>query len=84
MIESDDGFSVEVLFPSGLLYVEGECKMHIISDFLVGPDALALYSDSVKSWAGNECASISDEKKARIIDNIREAFRFRGFEIHVR
>jgi hypothetical protein len=86
VIESDEGFSVEVLGHTGLLYVEGEKSIHIDSEMLVsfGPALLALYTRSIKVWdLPNDNEAISDIKRNEIVENIRRAFRFRGFEIKV-
>jgi hypothetical protein len=86
VIQSSEGFSVEVLgFTGGLLYMEGEKKIHIRSELLAGSNpALALYTSSIKAWdPPSENEAISDIKRNEIVENIRRAFRFRGFEIEV-
>jgi hypothetical protein len=84
VIESDRGFSVEVFGRTGLRYVEGERSLHIDPEVLAGPSGVAVYSASIKNWSPpNTDESIGGETKARILENIRDAFRFRGFEIEV-
>lgn len=81
VIESDEGFSVEVLGRTGLRYTEGERTLFVDSEVLMGPSGLAVFSDSISRWESPEDQEISDEEKRRILDNIRRAFRFRGLEI---
>jgi hypothetical protein len=85
VIESDEGFSVEVLAPDGSLrYTEGPRTMEVDSEMLVGPTALVIYSKSIKHWnPPYSQESVDEAAKQRIIDNMQRAFRFRGFEIDV-
>ena len=84
VIESDEGFSVEVLGPTGLRYAEGGCVLHLDSEMLVGPALLILYSRNMTIESpGNGPAGLNQEEKERVVENVRAAFRFRGFEIEV-
>jgi len=84
VIESDEGFSVEVLGRTGLLYTEGSKKLRIDSEVLSGPSGLGIYKNSIKSWDIPQKNELIDEsKRDTIVDNIRRAFRFRGVEIEV-
>ena len=44
IVESSDGFSVEVLGRTGLLYREGDRKMFVDSEVLMGPSGMGIYS----------------------------------------
>jgi hypothetical protein len=81
VVESDGGFSVEVLGRTGVRYVEGSKTLRIDSEVLAGPSGLVLYTDSIRKW--DDGAIIDDATRRRIVDNAREAFRFRGLEIEV-
>jgi hypothetical protein len=84
LYESSDGFSVEVLGPTGLCYREGDRKMFVDSEVVAGPSGLAIYRGSIERWdAPHEAHIVSAVERERIANNIREAFRFFGFEIHV-
>ncbi len=86
VIQCSEGFSVEVLGRTGLLYVEGGKSIHIGSEMLasISQEPLVLYTSSIKTWdSPNEDETISDIKRNEIVENIRRAFRFRGFEIVV-
>lgn len=72
IVESDEGFSVEVLGRTGLRYVEGDRALNVNAEVLAGPSGIMLYSQSVDA-----------ADKVRIIENIRAAFKFRGFDIQV-
>jgi hypothetical protein len=84
VIESDAGFSVEVLGRTELRYVEGDRVLIIDSEMLAGPSGLAVYSDSIEHWSAPSASeSIDATTKARIIENIKAAFKFRGLDIQV-
>jgi hypothetical protein len=84
VVESDAGFSVEVLGRTGLRYVEGSKTMFINSEVLMGPVAMMVDATSIKSWdSPNERVAIDDVARKHIIENVRAAFRFRGVEIQV-
>lgn len=84
VIESDEGFSVEVLWPDGLLYREGAKTLYVESEFETGPAGLGMYKNSIRAWdPPDDEIVINKRKRDRIVDNIQRAFRFRGFEIEV-
>jgi hypothetical protein len=84
VIESDEGFSVQVLGRTGLLYSEGIKSVHIDSEVLLGPSGLIVFKDSFRLWNSPfENEPIDEGKRKAIIENIRRAFRFQGFEIQV-
>lgn len=84
VIECDEGFSVEVLGRVGLMYTEGERRLRVGSELLNGPSGLAIYTYSIRAWEPPfQEDRIDASKKERIIDNIRRAFRYAGYEIHV-
>ena len=84
VVESDAGFSVEVLGRTGLRYVEGSKSMFIDSEVLMGPTPMMVDATSIRRWdSPNERVEIDDLTRKHIIDNVRAAFRFRGVEIKV-
>ncbi len=84
VIESDEGFSVEVLGPDRVLYIEGPRSVHIDSEFLMGPSGLVIYPSSIKRWDSPHSTEMIDKAtRERIVENIRRAFRFSGHEIAV-
>lgn len=84
VIECDEGFSVQVLGRAGLLYREGERQLYIRSELLLGPTAQVIYTRSIKAWEPPfQQEDIDASKKEQIIDNIRRAFRWTGYEIEV-
>jgi hypothetical protein len=50
VIESDEGFSIEVLGRTGLLYTEGLKSMHIDSEILASPGGIAMLKNSIRAW----------------------------------
>jgi Immunity protein 74 len=84
VIESDEGFSVEVLGRTGVRYIEDSKELRVDSEFLVSSSALVVYKNSIRSWEPPFDNEIIDEnKRASIVDNIRRAFRFQGVEIDI-
>ena len=83
LYESSDGFSVEVLGRTGLCYREGERKMFVDSEVLMGPEGMGVYSSSIKRWDAPHEGDVAEVERERILNNIREAFRFQGFEIQI-
>lgn len=84
VIESDKGFSVEVLGRTGLCYREGDRSLNVDSEVLMGPTGMVIYASSIRTWAPPcEEERIDDARRKQIVENIQAAFRFRGFEIEV-
>lgn len=82
LYESSDGFSVEVLGRTGLVYREGDRQMFVDSEILAGPSGMGVYRSTINRWSAPHDAEVVDEvERERIVNNIRDAFRFQGFEI---
>ncbi len=83
-VTSDEGFSVTVLGRTGLLYVEGNRVLRIDSEVLAGPAGMAVYSRSIRAWdAPHDGTPIDDAMRARVLENVRAAFKFWGNDIDV-
>ena len=83
VIESDTGFSVEVLGRTGLLYAEGEKSMKIDSEVLTSSE-IGIIKKSIRAWKPPfENEAVDDGKRDTIIENIRQAFRSQGTSITV-
>jgi hypothetical protein len=85
VIESDSGYSVEVLGRTWLRYVEGGRILRIGCEVLVGPRGLAVYSKQIEVESSRAAPeeSISSEERSRIMENISAAFKFRSFDIDI-
>ena len=84
VVESDSGFSVEVLGRTGLLYREGGKSVRVDSEVQLGPSGMIVGASSIRHWdSPHEHLQIDDQTKRRIVENIQQAFRFSGFEIEV-
>lgn len=83
LMESQNGYSVEILSRTKLLYRQGKKSMYIDAEGLADP-AFLIYRNSMKTWLppydGEE---ISDMDRDKIIENIRAAFHFYGMELQV-
>ncbi len=77
VIESDSGFSVEVLGRTGIRYGEKDRSVFVDSEVLAPGKGIAIFVSSIRRWdspSGEE--PISDEEKARIVKNIRVVMDF--------
>jgi len=84
VIESDTGFAVEICIPVGLRYTELGKTMEVDSEVLAGPSGLVVYSRSIKSWEPpHHNEPIDADARRRIMDNIRDAIRFEGFNAQI-
>ena len=84
VVESTDGYSVEVLGRTGIIYSEGSKVMRIDSEVLAGPSGMVVYTDSINRWDPPYSETeLSAVQKSRIVENIKAAFLFRGFKIQV-
>ncbi len=84
VVESDAGFSVEVLGRTGLCYREAGRSVKVDSEVLMGPAGTVIDASSIRVWAPPHEKEVIDEaRKKQIVENIRAAFRFQGFEIEV-
>jgi hypothetical protein len=84
VIESDEGFSVEVLGRTGVRYTEGAKTVFVDSEVLaVASSGLVIYPSSIKQWDAPFSCDIDDVTREAIVENIRRAFSFRGLEIEV-
>lgn len=82
VVYSDEGFSVEIFLPSGLLYTEGLRHLHVNSEVIGMPTGLAIYKNSIKSWAPpNDSEVIDEAKREAIIDNISRVLRYLKLDV---
>lgn len=81
VIESDEGFSVEVLGMTGLRYESGGASIFVDSEVLAGSASIAVYSYRIDRWDDGRLAG--EEERTEIIDNIRRAFEYKGVRIDV-
>jgi len=86
LIESDEGFSIEE-FPGKagkLIYREGERKVGVSAEMLVGDARYMLYPYEIKTWdSPHENEPIDRDRLEQIIENIRRAYRYFGQEIRI-
>jgi hypothetical protein len=83
-IESDEGFSVEVLGQTGIRYSEGPKTTFVDSEVLAEPDVILVYKGSIKYWdPPRGLDAIDGSDRERIIKNIKRAFEFRGYKLRI-
>lgn len=86
VIESDEGFSIEVLGRTGLRYTQGDKTLFVDSEIQAfgSPISLVISKSSIRSWdTPYDRELIDDATRDIIVDNIRRAFAFKGHKIDV-
>jgi hypothetical protein len=84
VIESDTGFSVEVLGRTGMKYREGKKSMFIDSEVLAPGKGIAIFSKSIRQWdPPHDVSLIGPDEKEQIINNIRSAMEFQNQPLEV-
>jgi hypothetical protein len=78
VIESDEGFSIEVLGRMGLKYIQKGRSLFINSELSAAPHDMLIFAMSIKKWDSGE--PIDENTKGTIIDNILRAFAWRGIK----
>jgi hypothetical protein len=84
VVESDGGFSIEVLGRTGMKYREGERSLFVDSEVLAPGKGIAISSKSIREWdPPHRALQISPEKRDAIINNIRQAMEFKNEPLEV-
>ncbi len=84
LLESDEGFSVEIVSRGGLRYCEGSKCAQIDGEMAAPPTGWIVYTDSITHWESpNGVEQVSNDEFSAIVENVRRAFRHWGFEIDV-
>ena len=84
VIESDTGFSVEVLGRTGMKYREGDKCLFVDSEVLVAGKGIMISAKSIKYWdPPHDKEEISPNKKAIILNNIKDAIGFRNEPVEI-
>jgi hypothetical protein len=82
LIESDTGFSLEVVGRDGLRYQEGGRSVFIGAEMLA-TTGFALYADSIKKWDPPDSSRISKPERDRIVENVRLALASQDEPVHI-
>jgi hypothetical protein len=86
VIESSQGFAVEVLGRTGLRYTEGSRDLFIDSEVLAAGYGLLVIANSIQNWGPKPRGSSDMERaeRVRIIENIQRAFASQGEKIEIK
>lgn len=80
-VESDEGFSVEVLGVTGVEYKAGDKTLFVDAEVLQ-TGGIALFTRSIVTWKPpHDKRPISDAEKKVIISNIVEALAFKNLPV---
>jgi hypothetical protein len=80
VIESSEGFTVEVLGRTGLRYQEVGRDLFVDSEVLAADFGLLVIANSIQNWGSPRRSSSTMERanRVRIIENIQRAFASQG------
>jgi hypothetical protein len=81
IVESNEGFSVEILGQIGLKYTQEKKTLFVDSEMLVGPFHIVIYANRVEKWDSGE--SIDEGTKTTIVNNIHRALVFNGVNAYI-
>jgi hypothetical protein len=83
VITSDEGFSVEIMGRTGIQYQDCNSIVAVDGEALAGPAGFMIYRESVRIIGPSKHMEIKEAERDVIIENIRRAFEFRGFDIEI-
>ncbi len=82
--ECSDGYSVEVLGRTGLLYREQGRSLFVDSEVLAPPAGILVYRDSIRRWHSPPGESeVSEAERDRILGNVLAALQSQGIDVQV-
>jgi hypothetical protein len=83
VIESDEGYSVEVLGQTGLKFINNNETYFIDSEVLAGPAGMVIYKRGIRKWDEKKKTITDEELLGNIVNKIIAAFKFRDLNIQV-
>lgn len=85
VIESSEGFSVEVLGRTGLRYTEVGRDLIVDSEVLADGFGMLVIANSIRNWGSppRACSDLELPDRVRIVENIQRAFASRGESVEV-
>lgn len=85
VIQSDTGFSVEMLGRTGIEYRESDKAMFVESEILMTDvPTVAIWSDHIRAWKPpHDKEQISEEKRTEILKHICAALKWRNTQVEV-
>lgn len=83
VIQSSEGFAIEVLGRTGMRYSEGARSVWIDSEVLAKPQTIALTKSSIRFWEGPDPEQVSETERGRVAANIKRAFNACGYTLEV-
>jgi hypothetical protein len=85
VIESDAGFSVEILGRTGMEYRESAKAMFIESEILMTDvPTVAIWKDHIRTWKPpHDKEQVTDAKRTEILTNICAALKWKGTQVEI-
>ena len=85
VIESENGFSVEILGRTGIEYRESSKAMFIESEILMTDvPNVAIWKDHIRAWKPpHDKEPVSEEKRTEILRHICAALKWRNTQVEI-
>ncbi|GAC1479021.1 MAG: hypothetical protein NVS1B4_23220 [Gemmatimonadaceae bacterium] len=84
IVASDEGFSVQIVAPSHILYTERGTVWDVATEWLMGAPPIVVYQADITPISGADISEpLSPARRNEMVANIRRALRFDGIEIDV-
>jgi hypothetical protein len=85
VVQSDEGFSIELLGRTGMEYREGDKIMHIESEVgMTEVPTLAIWKDWIRAWKPpHNTEQITEEKRMEILKRICAALKWRNVQVDI-
>jgi hypothetical protein len=81
---SEDGFSIQIEGRGSIVYQEGDRKITLNSEYLIGWKEILVYQNSITSWDNDNALSLIESKmKEKILTNVKNALSFLGISMQV-
>ena len=72
-VESDTGFSIQIINAGTLEYCEGDKAVHIAIGYNRKTREIFVHASEIKSWSASANTPLSESKKNEIIQNIEKS-----------
>jgi hypothetical protein len=85
VIESETGFSIEMLGRTGIEYRESDKAMFIESEILMTEaPTVAIWKDHIRAWKPpHDNEQVSEEKRTEILKNVCAALKWRNTQVEI-
>lgn len=85
LVESDEGFSVEILGRAGIKYKDQSDAFYVDSEIECGHYDMVIYKKRIREFEApmRNYEQIDDNKKGEIVENTRRALLYLGYKVEI-